>query len=149
MTSNVFSALSKYGSRQPENYLTESFVYLLDLISRRSPADCVGLLELLLGINLGRGSLTPLTFECSTQVFHDDGVPDIEIQISDSTRALIEVKHDARFGKDQLEDYKRLLERSPHDQKALVLLTRSKYSAIETSLGSNEYHQVCYYEVDR
>jgi hypothetical protein len=44
-TMNVFKKLGKYGSREEENYLTESFVYTLHLLGNRVPTLGLDVLE--------------------------------------------------------------------------------------------------------
>ena len=48
-TMNVFEKLGKYGAREEENYLTESFVYTLHLLCARMPTLGLDVLEKVLG----------------------------------------------------------------------------------------------------
>ena len=45
MEENLFAALFKYGHGAGENYLTESFVFLMKLLIERSPAHGIRLIR--------------------------------------------------------------------------------------------------------
>ena len=146
---NLFSVLSKYGSGQPENYLTESFVFLLQQALQRSPEIAWTIVNNLVGGRLSDAEKSPGGIEIITQLVLEDGTPDIEILMTEEFRAFIEVKHDSSLSKGQLEAYHQLLRKSSEPVKSLVLLTRSKSRVDETTLKSSEYHHVCWYEIHR
>jgi hypothetical protein len=147
--SNLFSTLAKHGGSEVENYLTESFVLVLNQLLRRDELIAHSMIEKLLGIELFSEICSPASIRITTQVRVDGGIPDIEIRMPGEFHAYIEVKHDAHLGSKQLEFYKSVIEQSLEPIKVAVLLTRSKASSIETTLGPGEYHHVCWYEVHR
>ncbi len=144
---NVFRTLSKYGSTEVENYLTESFVFTLRLLFDRSPSIGFDILDSILGISIRENLKVPAIPEFITQEKVEEGYPDITVRFEPDGLAYIEVKHDARLGDGQLEYYKRMLEKSGASVQALVLLTRSKQSSIETNLPKDDFNHVCWYEV--
>ena len=144
---NVFKDLSRYGRLEPENYLTESFVFILRLLFARSSTIGIDFLSSLINIDLTSIVESPSPPKFATQEHIEQGIPDITISIDSDLLAYIEVKHDAPLGPGQLEYYKKLLSMSEARSKALVLLTRSQYSAVETELSKDEFHHVCWYEV--
>lgn len=144
---NVFKKLGKYGSREEENYLTESFVYTLHLLCERVPSLGLDVLEKVLGVSLDQVLKSPAPPELITQEKVEDGFPDVTIRFGTDLLAYIEIKHDAPLHEGQLEYYKRMLSQSDTDTQALVLLTRSKQNANETTLPADEYHYLCWYEV--
>ena len=147
--SNLFSSLAKYGSREVENYLTESFMLVLQQLLLRDESIALPLMENLLGIDLSNRPSSPATIQITTQVRVEGGIPDIEVRIPGEFHAYIEVKHDAHLGSGQLEYYKSALDKSLDPVKVAVLLTRSKASSVETELAPDDYHHVCWYEVHR
>jgi len=148
-SSNVFLALSKYGSRELENYLTESFVFLLGMLLERETVHGLAFVNKLCGVK-GDASFTKVEeITISTQITVEDGRPDIEIRGGARQLFYVEVKHDAQLGDDQLEYYKNKLDESQITCRGLVLLTRSKSSALETTLSSDEYNHLCWYDIHR
>lgn len=147
MSVNVFSALSTYGSSEEENYLTESFVFLINLLIERVPNEGVRFLNRLTG-SLPLHSITqPRLVVIRTQVTCEQGRPDIEIREGEDTLAYVEIKHDSPIGYGQLEYYLNQLNQSGYTNVQLVLLTRSRASATETTLAPADYHHVCWYEI--
>jgi hypothetical protein len=144
---NLYKSLSKYGSREEENFLTESFVFLIKTLVERNPTGSVIFLNDLCGL-CEKIDITDLDlFSISTQVVLEKGRPDIEIRFGSAALIFIEVKHDAVLGDRQLEYYKEKLEESAIPKKRLVLLTRSLASARETTLKTDEFHHICWYDV--
>ena len=129
---NVFTTLSKYGSSEVENYLTEAFVFLLNLLLERNPEIALTFVNKLCGLSGERQLTKPKSVAISTQIVVDEGRPDIEIRQGVNALIYIEVKHDAPLGVGQLEYYKRKLIESGISNTALVLLTRSRAAAQET-----------------
>jgi hypothetical protein len=144
---NIFKDLSKYGSSEEENYLTESFVYLLRLLFAEQPRVGFDLLNKLLNFPILEHIQTPALPIFATQEMVEGGIPDIAITLNSDLLAYIEIKHDAPLGSGQLEYYKGLLEKSGTPHQVLVLLTRSKQSSNETTLPADQYTHICWYEV--
>jgi hypothetical protein len=144
---NVFSALLKFGPGAEENYLTESLVFLLRLLLERIPDKGLPIINRLCGLPRETQFKKPGTITLNTQVTVEQGRPDIEIRGGEDTLVFVEVKHDSPLGTRQLEYYRDKLRESGASKTGLVLLTRSRISARETSLPKSEYHHVCWYEV--
>ena len=89
----------------------------------------------------------PESVVIATQIIVHEGRPDIEIRAGEKTLVYVEVKHDAPLGVRQLERYLSQLQAAPFPTTNLVLLTRSRASVRETTLASDEYHHVCWYEI--
>lgn len=147
MAANVFSALSMYGSSQEENYLTESFVFLINLLIERMPNEGLRFLNRLTGPLPFHSITQPRLIVIRTQAACEQGRPDIEIREAEDTLVYVEIKHDSPIGYGQLEYYLKQLHQSGYTNVRLVLLTRSRASANETTLVPADYHHVCWYEV--
>jgi len=146
---NLFKTLSKYGSRAAEDYLTESFVVLMQNLLERRPAAGLRFLNTLCGLTGEVRFDNPEMVLLSTQVAVEAGRPDIQLRSGSDILVYIEVKHDAPLGERQLEYYKEQLDRSDSAHKVLVFLTRSLASCQETTLPRSEYHHICWYDVHR
>lgn len=146
-STNVFKTLSKYGSREEENYLTEALVLIIKTLIERQPDYSLKFLNSLCGLSKKIEHENLPSISISTQVAVDEGRLDIEIKLGSAMLTYIEVKHDACLGDRQLEYYKRKLDDSGVLSTRLVLLTRSRASSQETTLGSDEYHHVCWYDI--
>jgi hypothetical protein len=146
-TPNVFSVLSRYGSGEEENYLTEAFAFLLRLLLEYQPNIGLALVNKLCGFPEENCFTNSQSVAISTQIIIDEGRPDIEIRDGRDTLVYVEIKHDAHLGTGQLEYYKRKLIEANFPNKELVLLTRSRILAQETTLKFDEYHHVCWYEI--
>jgi hypothetical protein len=144
---NIFSALSSYGATESENYLTESFVFLLKLLLQRAPDTTLTILNRLVGSLPLHGLTCPEAIFINTQLKLEQGRPDIQIREFDDTLIYIEIKHDAPISQGQLECYYTQLCQSDYRNIQLVLLTRSRASASETTLAPHEYHHICWYEI--
>lgn len=120
---NIFSALAKYNSATDENYLTESFVFVINaLLERDRPIGLEILTQLCVKNNefsfdIGEG------ISVSTQQPTEQGTPDIKVSSPDKL-IYIEVKHDSPVDPQQLVRYKKALEPSATTIKHIVLLTR-------------------------
>lgn len=77
---NIFVTLSKYGSSEAENYLTEAFVFLLDLLLERTPEIGLAFVNKVCGLSGNRQLSTPEAITISTQIVVDEGRPDIQIK---------------------------------------------------------------------
>ncbi len=147
MLPNLYSALSKYGSKEAENYLTESLVFLLSTLLQKAPSQGLWLLNNITGpLPLHRLS-RPAKVSLTTQVTVERGRPDIEVAESTDTLVYVEIKHDSELGENQLEYYYSKLEESDRPNRRLVFLSRSKASAVRTSLGHNQFFHICWYDV--
>lgn len=122
-TKNIFSALAKYNSAADENYLTESFVFVINTLLQRERKLGIEFLNRLCFFKnepLFDDSETVLV---STQEVTEQGTPDIKIS-SFNKLIYIEVKHDSPLGQNQIARYKKALEASSASVKHVVLLTR-------------------------
>jgi hypothetical protein len=147
MSLNVFSALSTYSYSEEENYLTESFVFLLRLLLDRLPDDGLLFLNQIIGPLPLHDITQPKLTVIRTQSSYELGRPDIEIKEAEDTLILIEIKHDSLIGCGQLEKYLKELRLSQCKNVQLVLLTRSRSSANETTLTSADYKHICWYDI--
>lgn len=122
---NLFRDLSKHLSERHEDFLTNSFVYLLNYLLENERTLAIGLLNFICGENseftFGENEKVVI----STQKFTNEGTPDIEIKSYDKC-IYVEVKHDSGLGKDQIERYRIALRNECAAIKKIVLLT--KYS---------------------
>ena len=146
MIVNLFSALGQLASRQDENYLTESLVYVVKLLLSRRPAAGLAVVNSVCGSPSNSLFTDPKQVLISTQVSTEEGRPDIEVQAADA-QVYIEVKHDSPLGLGQLESYLTELQKMDEKQTRLVLLTRSRYSTVDTTLQPHEYYRVYWYEI--
>lgn len=144
---NLFKILSKYGSGDVENYLSESFVILTKILLERSPAAGLRLLNTICGLTEDVKFENANLIQLSREVVIGRGRVDIEARSGSDILVYIEVKVDAPLDKGQLEYYKAQLDKSDFAHKALVLLTRSLASRQETTLPKNAYHHICWYDV--
>ncbi|MDP2920335.1 MAG: hypothetical protein Q8O43_08985 [Dehalococcoidia bacterium] len=119
---NIFSALAKYNSATDENYLTESFVFVISSILKREPDIGIELLNNLCVNNCGFSFSNNEKISVSTQDVTEQGTPDIKIS-SPEKLIYIEVKHESDLGYRQIERYKEVLTKSPLNVKRVVLLT--------------------------
>lgn len=145
MTNNIFSTLGRY-SGSVENLLTESFVYLLNEVLAREPEQGKILLQRVIG---KEDNLFTNDFgiTVTTQLSLEEGRPDICIRTNPSSIFFIEVKHNSPLHKNQLENYYDELLKSGKSQYKLILLTRSKQTAIQTTLARNKFRHICWYEI--
>lgn len=143
---NVFSTLfrARLGA---EDYLTEALVFLLKLLLERAPQRGIAIINRLSGLPQEGRFENPESVAISTQVIVEVERPDIEIRDDQERLIYVEVKHDAPLGVRQLERYLSRLQAASFPTTGLVLLTRSRVSARETTLAPGEYHHVCWYEV--
>jgi len=146
MDTTIFSTLFKYCTGSDENFLTDSFVYVLKLLLVRSPNEGLMFLNNLCNLPDQDHFDQASAITISTQVTVEQGRLDIEIK--DYRRLVyIEVKHDAALAPNQLEKYLEELHAANYEHYQLVLLTRSRTSALETTLAPTAYHHVLWYQV--
>lgn len=120
---NIFSALAKYNSAIDENYLTESFVFVINsLLQRERPIG----LEILTKLCVENDEFSfdkNEAISISTQETTKQGRPDIKV-FSPDKLIYIEVKYESGLGYQQLERYMKALESSNAATKHVILLTR-------------------------
>ena len=123
MNNNIFSALAKYNSAIDENYLTESFVFVINTLLEQDPLIGIEILTHLC-VNDNEFSFDiDEAISVSTQETTEQGRPDIKISSADKL-IYIEVKHDSPLGTQQLARYAKALQSSSASIKHIVLLTR-------------------------
>jgi hypothetical protein len=146
--SNIFEALSHFNVSQ-ENYLTESFVFLLKFLLLRAPDLGLAILNQLCGQQVIFEAEDIAGLEITTQLKDKADQPDIWIRTPKQDKLVyVEVKHDAPLGSKQLERYRDSLGKSGYKDTGLVLLARSRVSANDTTLRLNEdYRLMCWYQV--
>src|ERR1017187_5056899 len=131
---NLFVRLHKWAIRQDENFLTETFAFLLEFLADNEPeAAC----ELVARITGGIITLSPQqvrSLEIRTQITGADGIPDIELRTAHHF-VIIEVKSEAEATEDQRGRYRRTLNSSGVASTALVLLTHYPASVV----GADHY----------
>lgn len=140
---NIFTALGRYNSASDENYLTESFVFVIKTLLLGERSIGIEILTQLcvknneFSFNIGED------ISISTQETTEQGRPDIKVS-SHNKLIYIEVKHDSALGDQQLERYNKDLESSEKPIKHVILLTRF---AIDLKGQQEPYKHVRWYEV--
>ncbi len=122
-STNLLVSLSKWASGQQENFLSDAFVHLMNLLAQDSPeafAEIIG--------QMTDGILRPTDesaqdFALVSQVDTSEGTPDIEID-GPNAYALVEVKDESPVDIGQVERYLTLVERNQCRSKCLILLTK-------------------------
>lgn len=120
---NIFSALSRYNSAVDENYLTESFVFIINAILQAEREIGIGLLTRFCVNDHDFSFDIDESLSVSTQEVTEQGTPDIRVSTPNKL-IYVEVKHDSPLGHDQLSRYKKALQSATADTKHVVLLTR-------------------------
>ena len=129
---NLLVSLSRWASRQDENFLTEAFVHLLRHVLSEESETAVLLLGFVTG---GRVRVAPDEFsavELCTQTVVELGRPDVEIRFPGHL-VYIEVKAESGLGFEQLKRYRQALHDSNYEATTLVLLSRYSVSESEVS----------------
>jgi hypothetical protein len=147
MANNIFSSLARYATRQEENFLTEAFVYLLNLMLEREVECGRAILANLCGDKVAGWLREASSVSIVTQFSVAEGRPDIVIEIDAGKMIFLEVKHDSSLGVEQLERYYAHLESHKAGDAQLILLTRSRHSIQQTSLERALFHHICWYEI--
>ncbi len=148
--SNIFSILSHYDPSEEENYLSESFTYLLSKILLKEPDDGIRLLNRI----AGRLPVHPFSDRKAMNIvtqknLGEYGIVDIAIEEAPDTLVLIEVKHDSPLGPRQLARYHKALLETAKENSRLVLLKRHKEIGTEVFLRTDEFHLVTWYEIHK
>lgn len=120
---NIFSALGKYNSGMGENYLTESFVFVINALLKQEHS--IGL-EILTQLCMKDNEFLfdgDEDISIITQESTDEGIPDIKISSNDKL-IYVEVKDSSPVSSRQLKNYRKDLESSRYAIRRLILLTR-------------------------
>jgi hypothetical protein len=121
--SNLFVRLHKWASRQDENFLTESFAFMLQYLIEEEPQAAAGLLQALTGGFLSLEPVEARAVTVRTQIVTGEGTPDLSLRLMDRL-AFIEVKSESAASATQLDKYRKLLHDSGIARTRLLLLTR-------------------------
>ena len=122
-SNNLLITLSKWASGQQENYLSDAFVHLLNVLAQEASNVFVTLVSSMTGGIINPPNDSVRQFRIVSQVSTGVGTPDIEIN-GPGCYGLIEVKDESGVNFEQLERYARLIEQSDASHKCLILLTR-------------------------
>ncbi|WP_020471749.1 PD-(D/E)XK nuclease family protein [Zavarzinella formosa] len=141
---NLFLRLHKWASRQDENFVTESFAYLLRHLIEAESLAASRFLRSFSGGFFDLKTDEARTVNVRTQIFSGEGTPDLALNVADRL-AYIEVKVESPATAEQLLNYRRLLDESavPHTQ--LILLTRYPVDIKHAGLSGLRF--VRWYEV--
>ena len=124
---NLLVNLRKWVSRQDDNFTTESLAHLLRHLCENESEVAARLLTKMTNCSIAFTPDTTKVATIKTQVTTEEGRPDIEISFPGSL-VYVEAKVESGLGPDQLERYRRELDRAREQgkatQTALVLLTR-------------------------
>lgn len=147
MDQNLFTCLSTSRSAIDENYLTEALVFVLRLLLERAPVDGIRIVNEFTGSPGDYLFSDPSSVRIRTQVKTDEGTPDIEISEGDGILAYVEVKHDSPLGTEQLKRYRDQIDASGAAATQLVLLARSRTTALTSSLDPQVFACRTWYDV--
>ena len=146
MPVNLFQSLHGYSTIEEENYLTESFVLVLRRLLELEPAIAVRLLDDIAHWPTGAEIESSAGVVVETQVTVVEGRPDIVLR-APNRLVYVEVKDGSGLGTGQLEYYWQRLQEAAEPHKRLVLLSRTRGTAAETTLDSEQFHNLCWFEV--
>jgi len=141
---NIFSTLAKYSPAMDENYLTESFVFIIDTLLCQERPIGIEILNQLCAENNEFLFDIDTDISITTQATTDQGTPDIKIS-SPGKLIYIEVKDYSPVEPNQLKRYKIGLESSLADIKRLILLTRFPIDSSEHRDIPDKH--LCWFEV--
>ena len=124
MRQNIFSSLGWWASAQPENFLTESFARVLEVLRDDAPEEfsrvVVGLTDG--AIRLSHSTVSEIRI--ASQVQADKlNYPDLEIA-GEGFTLWLEIKDSSQMDVGQLRRYSELLAKKQYTQVALVFLSR-------------------------
>lgn len=145
---NLFRDLSKHLSERHEDFLTNSFVYLLNYLLENERSLAIGLLNFICG---GDSEFTFKEEEkvvITTQKVTSEGTPDIEIKSNDKY-IFVEVKHDSGLGRDQIERYKKALRNERAANKKIILLTRFTVDLQEANQEGVPDRHIRWYQIHK
>jgi hypothetical protein len=146
--SNLFKDLSKHLSERHEDFLTNSFVYLLNYLLDNEKPLGIALLNFICVKNsefvFSEGEEVVITTQKSTS----EGTPDIEIKSIDKC-IYVEVKHDSGLGIKQIERYRKALENERMAVKKIVLLTKFSLDFEESKEEGVPDKHIRWYQIHR
>jgi len=137
----LLSNLHRLASGQDENFITESFAYLLRHLISAEPSAAIVLLSRITNGILDLASDELIMVDIKTQVVTDFGKPDIEIR-TNRHLIFIEVKVDSGFGDCQLERYRNHLNDSGCTITSLIALTRYPFINDQNCNFSLRWHNI-------
>lgn len=130
----LFSSLSRWASRQDENFTTEVFVFVLRFLLKSEPAIAKSLLTKLCGFDFDTDECNS-DISISTQQTFAEGRPDIQITTS-KLLAFVEVKKESGLQETQIARYRKAIDRLCGNRQAkLILLTQYPVQNCVTSQG--------------
>jgi hypothetical protein len=145
---NLFSDLSKHLSERHEDFLTNSFVYLLNYLLENEKPLGIGLLNFTCGKNSQSAFSEDEEVVITTQKSTSEGTPDIQIKSIDKC-IYIEVKHDSGLGLRQIERYRKALENEHVSVKKIVLLTKFGLDFEESNQEGVPDKHIRWYQIHR
>jgi hypothetical protein len=119
---NLFENLFRWAKRHDENFVTETFAFVLNYLLDHELETGLGLVRWLSFGEEAEARVTQSRPQVTLQFRTDDGVPDIRITANDMV-ALVEVKKGSGLGTTQLERYRKILAVEKPQVKRLILLT--------------------------
>lgn len=146
MAQKVFSSLFRYTNWQEENFLAETFSYLLSLILEKEPGAGIKILANLSGENSHTWFSYSSRISIANQVTVDEDRPDLVIETDKGKVIVILLTQNSCSSLEQLGRYSSL-KQSGDKETQLVLLTRSRASLQETRSRKERFHQVCWYQI--
>lgn len=126
MKTNIFHSLSKYNKLYDENYLTETFTFILNYFNENNKDLLVDIINSIFLKGIPHKITIEDNITIETQVSAEEhGRPDIFISTEDLL-IIIEVKEESPVDIEQLERYHKFLSNYKAEKKHLILL--SKYN---------------------
>lgn len=144
MQDNLFRNLHALNTGWDEDFLTESFAYLLRYLLQSEPTIGNQLLRRITGDRFVFDDIEIGSCEVRTQVDSSHGTPDLLIDTCNHL-ICVEVKVDSDFAHDQLLRYRRLLDESGRDSTILATLTR--YPHVLGAGGCQPDETIRWYEI--
>jgi len=146
--SNLFKDLSRHLSERHEDFLTNSFVYLLNYLLDNEKPLGIALLNFICVKNSEFGFSEVEEVVITTQKSTSEGTPDIEIKSIDKC-IYVEVKHDSGLGIKQIERYRKELENERMPVKKIVLLTKFSLDFEESKEEGAPDKHIRWYQIHR
>jgi hypothetical protein len=140
---NLLFILHKYANYQDENFITESFVHLIQTLVKYEAKAAISIIKILTNglLKLTDNDLDKISIK--TQVLTELGVPDIEIRTHNSL-VYIEIKVESDFGIKQINRYRDILKKSGLKCTCLTIITRYSYTFPKNEKPDNSirWHQI-------
>jgi len=146
--SNLFKDLSRHLSERHEDFLTNSFVYLLNYLLDNEKPLGIALLNFVCVKNSEFVFSEVEEVVITTQKPTSEGTPDIEIKSIDKW-IYVEVKHDSGLGIKQIERYRKALENERMPVKKIVLLTKFSLDFEESKEEGAPDKHIRWYQIHR